>query len=270
MSFSPINFLRLSALGFSLAAPLGPVNMEMIKQGVKHKGRSGTLRGFITGIGAMSGDFTIAMTVLFIGASILKSLLEINEITITLFLGNTFILLYIGFSAFSTKIDTQINPENLNTSEDVKVDDALSPLHKQYFTGLIIVITSPWSYLWWASFGPVVLNMDIPLDTLLDRFITTIMFLSGIFTWLIVLAIALNISSKFASNRIQNYITKGSALIIIYFGFLIFYQALKLILKGNFNHLYYIFLIFILIIFIGFLLFNFKKRRGRLIQSIGN
>lgn len=72
MAFNFSDFLFLAVLGFTLALPLGPVNMEMIKQGVAKK--RGWILGILTGIGAMTGDFIVSMSVLFVGSEVLSSI----------------------------------------------------------------------------------------------------------------------------------------------------------------------------------------------------
>ena len=105
MAFTVSNLLFLASLGFSLALPLGPVNMEMIKQGIVK--RKGWILGMITGIGAMTGDFIVSMSVLFVGSEVLTSLLENKMLSAALFFGNAGLLGYIGFNALKTKTDSR-------------------------------------------------------------------------------------------------------------------------------------------------------------------
>ena len=77
MAISDFNIedvLFLMILGFSLAAPLGPVNMEMIKQVLRSK--FGYILGIFTGLGALTGDFLVASFVLFLSIEFLKDFVE--------------------------------------------------------------------------------------------------------------------------------------------------------------------------------------------------
>lgn len=221
-TFSEIIFLI--GLGFSLAAPLGPVNMEMIKQGLSSV--RGWILGIITGVGAMTGDFVIATSVLFVGAEFLQNLLEQDLIFGLLLLLNVGILGYVGISAWRSDPQKQLKElEDEEEIEEHQESDAnqqavkQNSVSRQYGIGLVLVMTSPWSYLWWASFGPVILNSGLPLVTFSDRFVVTIVFLAGIFMWLLLLAIILRYSYKVASPRLISIIVKASALLI--FGFAI-------------------------------------------------
>lgn len=199
-----ITILTLSGLGFTLAAPLGPVNAEMIKKSLSHQ--NGWIYGFLTGIGAMTGDFIIAMSILFIGAEVFSEYINITWIKVLLLLANIVILGYIGISALHSDIKVETKDVDVNLS-----------ITKQYRIGFFLVLTSPWSYAWWASFGPLMLDSGIPLSTTGERLIATIFFLSGIFTWLVIFNILLKISHTFASPRILSLITKGSAILLLGF-----------------------------------------------------
>lgn len=233
MALSLSTWFFLGTLGFTLAAPLGPVNMQMIKLVLSDA--RGWLWGFLTGIGAMTGDFLISMTVLFVGAEYLAFLISIKWVSVLLFLANAAILGYIGFGAIRSKVDTAfLDPSQNGTNA---IDEGVEPQStnrlqftlKQYIFGFVIVTTSPWSYLWWASFGPVILGSDIILETFFDRFVVTMMFLTGIFAWVLLLNGALMISHKFASQRTLNLITKASASLILVFAISIFIDAVWLV-----------------------------------------
>lgn len=216
MAYEIATVVLIMFMGFTLAAPMGPVNAEMIKRALSST--SGWKLGAITGIGAMSGDFIIAMSVLFVGGVLLSTLLEITIIKLILFLANAFILGFIGVSALRSKVEE----DNLELG-DSKNNHGLV---KQFMYGLLIVMTSPWSYLWWVSFGPVILESGIPLLTTIDRLQVTIIFLAGIFAWVVLFNLALKVSHSFASPRVLNWITKGSAILILIFALKILGDAL--------------------------------------------
>lgn len=172
----------------------------------------------MTGIGAMSADFVIAMTVLFIGSEVLASLIANDWIRFSLFLLNAGILSFIGISAFRS------SPTALEGMEGTL--EKGSSVVRQYALGFFLVSTSPWSYLWWMSFGPVVLSLDIPLATFGDRAIAALLFLSGIFAWVFLFSLLLATSNRFASERFIRLVTKGSALLILLFAIRVLIDAI--------------------------------------------
>ncbi|MHA2028414.1 MAG: LysE family transporter [Candidatus Kariarchaeaceae archaeon] len=236
------DFLFLAILGFSLALPLGPVNMEMIKQGVASK--RGWILGILTGIGAMTGDFVISMSVLFVGSELLASVLEVKVLAALLFFANAALLGYIGYNALKSSADTSSIMDD-DTTKFVQEKFQLSAISKQYMLGFVIVVTSPWSYLWWASFGPVILESDIEINTFTDRFIVTLMFLVGILAWVLIINIALLISHEVASEKMLNNITRISAGVILLFALSILIDGFAILLYdeplGLINKLFEIF-----------------------------
>jgi threonine/homoserine/homoserine lactone efflux protein len=242
MALNSSDFLFLAILGFSLALPLGPVNMEMIKQGVAHK--KGWILGVLTGIGAMTGDFLISMSVLFVGSEVLASVLEVKVIAALLFFANATLLGYIGYSAFKSSADISSLTYDGTMSQDRNAI-RISTIGRQYVLGFVIVVTSPWSYLWWASFGPVILESDIAINTFADRFVVTMMFLVGILAWVLIINIALMISHEIASEVMLNKITRVSAIVILLFAFSILIDAVAILVNdeplGLINKLFEIF-----------------------------
>ena len=75
-------------LGLSLAAPIGPVNLEIIKCGLN----SGFKQAFLTGFGAMCADTTY-LILIFFG---LTSFLNFAFMKIFLGIAGSIILVYLG------------------------------------------------------------------------------------------------------------------------------------------------------------------------------
>lgn len=220
----------LIGLGFSLAAPIGPVNMEMLKQTLASK--SGWVLGMITGIGAMTGDFMIAMSVLFVGSELIASIVKIRAVYIVLVLANIGILSYIGISALRMDATENMPEEEskyLESSPEASDPESgrILKIGRQYLTGFIIVTSSPWSYFWWATFGGYIINSGVALETFSDRLFVTIIFLGGIFLWVVLFCGALAISHRIASPAMLKRITQISALIILFFAAKIAFDAIN-------------------------------------------
>ncbi len=209
-----------ATLGFSLAAPLGPVNMEMIKVGTSR--RFGWIFGIITGLGASTADFLIATIVLFIGAEFFSGLLTIRIFFVILLFLNAGILGYIGIGALRSKSE-------FGSDEIVEGSSVL----RQFVFGFVLVITSPWSYLWWVSFGPTIISTELPLSTFWDRGVVTMLFILGIWLWVFLLNFMLLVSEKLASEKTLRWITVGSASLILIFAFSIALDAIWVLFTGT-------------------------------------
>jgi threonine/homoserine/homoserine lactone efflux protein len=224
-------WLLLATLGFSLAAPLGPVNIAMMKNAINinyskliHRLGLST----ITGVGAMTGDFIIAFSVLTLGGVVIETWFLNPVMKTLLFSVNVFILVYIAYGSLKTsskKIEKSLEDETFDLENG---NEYVRKLGKQYGTGIVLVVTSPWSYLWWASFGTVILFGDLQTITfdLIGRIGIVFLFLSGIFLWVLLFSGSLSLLGKIPKPSILNAIVKGSAGLLLVFAVLIGIDAL--------------------------------------------
>jgi threonine/homoserine/homoserine lactone efflux protein len=222
----------VATLGVTLAAPLGPINLEIIKQSFDSTvtPKIAWISTLLIGIGAMTGDFLVAFSVLTIGGEVLETLFNEPGVKIILFAVNLVILSYLGLSTL-LKSDNDalasISAEKSSKSQD----KTISPTRflNRYFTGLSIVVTSPWSYLWWTSAGTIILFSDFSLPDFFSRLIIVLMFLSGIFLWMFSLSTTLAIIGRSPNKKFFTIITKGSALILLLFAAIILNELLTVI-----------------------------------------
>ncbi len=215
----------IAALGVTLAAPLGPINLELIKNALNTSisRKAAWLSALLLGLGAMSGDFLVALTALTLGGEVLNAFFSNLWIKFLLFALNLVILGYLGLSTlFKKSIEYQnsTNPSSYNGEAFKQVKKTF--LLKKYFTGLSIVVTSPWSYLWWTSAGTIILFSDFSFPDLFSRLIIVIMFLTGIFLWMFTFSTTLTVIGKSPNPKIFAILTKGSALILLVFALIIF------------------------------------------------
>ncbi|MHA1940433.1 MAG: LysE family transporter [Candidatus Hodarchaeales archaeon] len=225
-------WLIVATLGVTLAAPLGPINLEIIKQSFDSSvaPRIAWFSTLLIGIGAMSGDFIVAFSVLTIGGEVLDSLFSIPIVKILLFAVNLVILSYLGLSTLlKSTNDDFLSLTKEETHETFATTITFSRFLNRYLTGLSIVVTSPWSYLWWTSAGTIILFSDFSLPDLFSRLIIVMMFLSGIFLWMFSLSTILAIIGRSPNKKFFMVITKGSALILLLFAVIILNDMLILI-----------------------------------------
>jgi hypothetical protein len=218
----------LAALGFSLAVPLGPVNVEIIKTildaSIPEKIKF--IAAVLTGVGAVTADFLIAFSALTIGGEILVPFFSNPFIRLGLFTMNVLILSYLGFTAFF-RHSPQLNSNGDNASNTQEISGNYR--HKfvqQYITGFSLVVTSPLTYGWWVSIGTLILFSDLGTTPDLGvRILVVIMFLSGILIWLLLFPTLLSIIGRLPNPRLFQWITKGTALILLYFASLMLGEA---------------------------------------------
>jgi len=198
-------------LGLTLAAPIGPVNVEIIKRGLN----AGFKQAVLTGAGAMCADATY-LTLIFFG---LTSFL--NNAFITNFLGITgsFILIYLG---------------TMSVLEYFKKTAASAAAPKRIFkysfaAGFALAISSPMTIVWWTGVFGALMASQGPVKTSLSAFLSCLSILLGCFLWVFSLAFALHWGKKIISERITRLVSMIAGVFLIGFGCYFLYRALMAI-----------------------------------------
>ena len=225
-------WLFLGILGLTLAIPLGPVSIEIIKETLGgSSAKLGLLFGLFIGFGAMTGDFIVAFSMLTIGGEVIITVISDLFVKFILFSFNVVLLSYLGISALRSPINLDIDmdmktpEENISNQPKVVNNDnndsssynqvVIKHGLKNYVKGLAIVLTSPWSYVWWVSFGTVILFGDFNAFDPISRLALVLMFISGVLAWVLILPSSLTLSKQIASDKVLKWIANGAAIIML-------------------------------------------------------
>lgn len=222
-------WLFIAFLGFTLAAPLGPINVEVIKQALDKTISEKLAWGaaISTGIGAMTGDFVVAFSALTVGGAILISVFSNAVIKFILFSVNIILLGFLGVSALISKsVPLEYNPEIQGESGN----PSIFRLVRQYFTGFSLVVTSPWSYFWWASMGTLILFSDFNIPDPLFRLGIIFMFLTGVLVWQLFFTTLLAIIGRLPNPKLFIWVQRATAIILFGFAALMVNEAFQSLL----------------------------------------
>ncbi|MCE5211971.1 MAG: LysE family translocator [Deltaproteobacteria bacterium] len=200
-------------LGLSLAAPIGPVNLEIIKRGLN----SGFRQAFLTSIGAMSADATY-LTLIFFG---LTAFLNIALMKIVLGLGGSFILIYLGF--VSAKDFFYKHADSKNRQRRI--------FKSSFITGYFLAISSPLTIVWWTGVFGALLASQTGAQTTFSAFLSCLSILLGCFLWGFFLAIALHWGKKIINENIAGYISLVAGIFLIAFGIYFLYRTVTLMMN---------------------------------------
>jgi threonine/homoserine/homoserine lactone efflux protein len=207
------SLLQNIILGLSLAAPIGPVNLEIIKRGLK----SGFKQAFLTGAGAMSADTTY-LTLIFFG---LTSFLNIAFMKIILGIAGSIILIYLGLISakefFHKAAITENPPRRL--------------FNNSFITGYVLAISSPMTIVWWTGVFGALFASQTNTTTNLSAFFSCFSILLGCFLWVFFLATALHWGKKIINEKIVGFISLIAGIFLIGFGFYFLHQTYKLLLR---------------------------------------
>ncbi|MGG1397469.1 LysE family transporter [Bacillus salipaludis] len=191
-------------LGFTLAAPIGPVNSARLDKGIKN----GFWHAWIVGVGSMIAD-GIFMLLVYLG---MVQFLGIPIVQIFLWLFGGFILIYSGL-------------EGIKNSNTITLDYTRNKesLLKCFLTGFIMSITSPLSILFWLGIYGSVLAKTVQTNGTESLLIYSSMIFLGLTFWDVFVAALtsgfrkmLNVKSLIAVS-----IVSGVSLVVfgLYFGY---------------------------------------------------
>jgi threonine/homoserine/homoserine lactone efflux protein len=246
------SLLQNILLGLTLAAPIGPVNLEIIKRGLN----SGFRQAFLTGTGAMCADATY-LTLIFFG---LTAFLNIALMKIILGVAGSFILIYLGWISAKEFFHKAASTENKHPQLFIpnriqritrrqsggdeayftyveEADDEANKVSQRrrfgiessFITGYALAISSPMTIVWWTAVFGALLASQTGMETNLSAFLSCLSILLGCFIWVLFLAIALHWGKKIINERIVDFISLTAGTFLIVFGIYFLYLTIVLI-----------------------------------------
>ena len=200
-------------LGLTLAAPIGPVNLEIIKRGLN----SGFKQAFLTGAGAMCADTTY-LILIFFG---LTAFLNIAFMKIFLGIAGSIVLIYLG---------------TVSAREFFRPSAAAGKLPRHLFkssfvTGYVLAIASPMTIVWWTGVFGALLASQTNTGTNLSAFFSCFSILLGCFLWVFCLAVTLHFGKKYINEKTTGFISLIAGIFLTGFGLYFMYQAVNLLIR---------------------------------------
>lgn len=194
-------------LGFTLAAPIGPVNSARLDKGIKN----GFWHAWIVGAGSMIAD-GIFMLIVYLG---MVNFLEIPIVQIFLWLFGGFILLYSGIEGIINAGVVSLDNRNGKDS-----------LGKCFLTGFIMSITSPLSILFWLGIYGSVLAKTAQMNGPGSLLLYSSMIFLGLTLWDLLIASLTTGLRTFLNSYILKSISIISGLSLIGFGLYFVYEGI--------------------------------------------
>jgi threonine/homoserine/homoserine lactone efflux protein len=193
-------FLHGYVLGLMAAAPIGPVNIEMIRRGL----RVGFWAPFCIGLGAVTADF-FYVTLASFGFS---SLAHVGVVRGSLMLLGAALLSFLGIAALREARRPVLATENPGQQSLSKA--------RYYLLGLMLCLANPMTIAYWlvvsAAFLPGGGSMWQGYAVLVISIST------GCISWVLFISTVLHASRKLVSAKLFQYINLGSGCILVGYG----------------------------------------------------
>lgn len=167
-------------LGLGAAVPIGPINLEIIRRNLSY----GVVTGLVFGLGACCADL-IYLVLLSYGWLSIFAKPEILAITGSI---GALILLYFAYGALTAKVVHQHHLEI----------HFRPTLHKDFFSGLMLTMSNPFTILFWASISSQVVSLTV--NQTHATLYGGLGVLIGTFGWVV----ALNTFIHFTKHRISD------------------------------------------------------------------
>ena len=181
-------FIQGVVLGFSIAAPVGPIGVLCIRRTLAH----GMLTGLISGLGAATADAVYGFIAVFGVSAVAVLLLDYQ--TYLRFVGGLF-LLYIGYKTFKARPSTSTG----QVTEKAKNEGLL----KAYVSTLLLTITNPLTIL---SFAAIFTGLGVGMKGV--NYISAFSLVVGVFIgsmlwWLSLSGILSVLRHNFSQRRLK-------------------------------------------------------------------
>lgn len=191
-------FLKGLIIGFSIAAPVGPIGVLCIRRTLAQ----GRLSGFVSGLGAATAD-AIYGCIAGLGLTFISSLLIHQQLGLRL-IGGAF-LCYLGTKTFTS----------LSTEQAAKVTG--SSLLSAYVSIFFLTLTNPLTML---SFAAVFAGLGVTNTS--ANYLLAIILVLGVFTgsalwWLLLCGCIGLVLTRVTAKRLQ-WVNRISGIIITMFG----------------------------------------------------
>lgn len=195
-------------VGVTLAAPIGPINVEIIRRGI----RDGFVHGWVLGLGALSADTIYAA--LIVGG--LTPLADRPTLRVPLFLAGGVMLAWVGWMSVRTAL----------RGDAADAYDTVPRRGRSYATGFLMAIFNPMGIVYWLSVGAALVADAVQRVGQVGSPVLVMGVMFGIFCWVTFISVLAQISRRFVTGPGMRWVTGVSGLIIIGFALWFFWQGL--------------------------------------------
>ncbi|MGG1369418.1 LysE family transporter [Priestia megaterium] len=200
-------------LGISLAAPVGPINIEMIKKGLT----KGFWASWLVGLRDMTADILFILLIL-IG---LTPFVQMHAVTVSLYAIGFVMLTFVGFQSMKQAVSHSFSIDANKPS--IKRD-------KSFFTGFFIALMNPLNIVFWFGVFGSSLSESLQSQTWLSVFFHSFFIIFGILLWNLNISSSIHFTRKFITPKLLRFITLGAGFLLFLFGCQFGFKCISLII----------------------------------------
>lgn len=193
------DILSAFILGLSLAVPVGPICLAIVKKGISN----GFFPALFVGIGAILADVCF-MIIIYFG---LTQIIFMTPVQISLYLFGSTLLIYLGIESINKRKTALSRSSSLSTS-----------VFSSFWTGLSIALFNPINLMFWFGiFGSTLAELTSEQSS--SFLIYAIFLFLGILVWNISLSFLASFFGQFLSRSLLPILNVIAGLCLLAFGF---------------------------------------------------
>lgn len=200
-----------ATVGVALAAPIGPINIEIIRRGI----RDGFVHGWLMGLGALSADTIYALAIVLGFARFAEN----ESIRVVLFLLGAAMMAYIGYGSIRTALNGTVTTS----------DKPAPPRGHSYITGFLMAAFNPFGIIYWLTVGAGLAADAVNRSGSGAAPLLVIGVMLGILVWVSTLSVIAQISRKFVTGMGMRWITGLSGALLIGFALWFLVSGIRLL-----------------------------------------
>ena len=195
-------------VGIVLAAPVGPINVEILRRGLL----IGPKAGWLVGIGAMTAD-TIFATIIVSGVS---GIADRPALRVPLFLAGAAMLGWIGMASLREARRGAID-----------LDARARGASRSFVTGFLMAALNPMGIVYWLSVGSALVAEAVSRVGRAGSPVLVGGVFLGIFCWVTGLSLAIRAGRRWVNAQALRWITGLSGVILLGFALWFAVQGLR-------------------------------------------
>lgn len=198
-----------ATVGVVLAAPIGPINIEIVRRGI----RDGFVHGWMLGLGALTADTIYALAIVLGFARFAEN----ETVRVILFFFGAAMMAYIGYNSIRNALDAHATDEG-------------NPRRGQsYITGFLMAAFNPFGIIYWLTVGAGLAADAVNRAGSGAAPVLVIGVMLGIFAWVSTLSVIAQVSRRFVTGNGMRWITGASGLVLIGFAVWFLVSGIQLI-----------------------------------------
>lgn len=185
-------------VGLALAAPVGPINIEIIRRGLA----GGFANGWLVGIGAMAADVIFCALIVTGVAQVADS----PRLRVPMYLAGAVVLLYLGVAGLRQVV----------RGEGIEIVPVSG--RRSFATGFLMAVSNPMGIVYWLSIGSALVASAIASAGAGAGPVLVAGVFAGITVWATFLAGLTTLGRRFVSPGVLRAVSAAGAGILLLFG----------------------------------------------------